>query len=182
MQFICKKIVVERRVSLAFERGFHADVTVNNVKRRRSPFYFVHTRSCFLAKMIFFLETNRFSPFQRAFLVSSQASDITDVTHGIPTDTWLRTTIARIRANYFRTRSSKIFFDGVDARVRRVPIFFVNGTKTGKIAFKLRSQKLSETIAASILVSRPKPRPWLHPSRVRYPTPIYHARRMYFST
>lgn len=43
MQFVCKKIVVERRVSLAFERGFHADVTVNNVKHRRSPFYFVHT-------------------------------------------------------------------------------------------------------------------------------------------
>ena len=76
-----------RRVSLAFERGFHADVTVNNVKRRRSPFYFVHTRSCFLAKMIFFRETNRFSPFQRALLVFSRASDVTDVMHGIPTDT-----------------------------------------------------------------------------------------------
>lgn len=51
-----------------------------------------------------------------------------------------------------------------------VPIFFVNGTKTGKIGFKLRSQKLSETIAASILVSRPSAQPAAPPPPC-YPRP-----------
>lgn len=120
-------------------------MTVNNVKHRGSPFYFAHTffslpdKDDFLAS----LELNPFSPplLRQQFRV-----------RGFQQFRLFRRYEARELLPHDRGK----YFSSVDAW-RGVPIFFVNGTKTGKIGFKLRSQKLSETIAASILVSRPSP-------------------------
>lgn len=95
-----------------------------------APPFIPYTRSCFLVKMIFLPGNEQPLPScspRAGFRQSSEHSE---------------TRVARI----ISARTSKIF-----PKRRRGPvvtIFFVNGTKTEKIAFKLRPQTLSETIAS----------------------------------